>query len=257
MIFHVTDFIISGNLAPTSLCCSDDLLGILSNSSNDNNDNDKNKNNKNDDCSRGGKVDIEGTLRDCAHSDLDAIPILHLFYSFMSSSTSCSHVPRSQRPGSLGDDEDSDLEILERNALGNKRIFRTELEEQQLAAECRLLSTLQELLKEKSAFQRFISDQYSNCDTCRKSESGGGRRGCKAVGRKLINQLCRRLLYYVEEEENENESENENRRESNPSTWIPHSTCRHEFPDNRKCSFSMLKIKISVRRPMENNLSAD
>ena len=245
----------SGNLAPTSLCCSDDLLGILSNSSNDNNDNDKNKNNKNDDCSRGGKVDIEGTLRDCAHSDLDAIPILHLFYSFMSSSTSCSHVPRSQRPGSLGDDEDSDLEILERNALGNKRIFRTELEEQQLAAECRLLSTLQELLKEKSDFQRFISDQYAKCDTWKKSESGNGRRRCTAIGRKLINQLCRRLLYYVEEEENENE--NENGGEPNPSIWIPHSTCRHEFPDNRKSSFSMLKIKISVRRPMENYSSAN
>ena len=232
------------------------ILSSCSSSGNHNTNNDNNNSNnkydddyKNDSSGHGSRVDIKGPASDYAHSSLDAIPILHLFPSFMSSSTSYSHISGSQRVRSLNtntDDEDSDLEMLERNAFGNRRIFLTKLEEQQLTAECRLLSTLQELLKGKSTFQRFISDRHSNYETGKKSGSGSGcgRRECSAIGRKLINQLCRRLLFHVEE--SENKDANENKKESNLPIWIPLDRHRQDTLYDRKCCFSMVKIKISV-----------
>ena len=142
-------------------------------------------------------------LLDSLCSHLDMQPLLVRRGTALSSSSPLAglfvlHFPplspsATHRDPIVCDDEESsdELQLLERETLGGRKVRLTLEQKQQLTLESALLSTLLELLKSKTAFKSFMATQLAQ------SSSGTRSRN------RLINLLCRRLILEVSEGDGE------------------------------------------------------
>ena len=231
----------------TSLCRSDDMADLLSCSTSSSS---SNSGNRSYDSSSNSDVKAEKDRHIAVggHDLIESVPIISLFTSFLSPSSSF-RAFESYRPDSLAAesrDDSRDVEMLERDALGCRSTVLTRIEEQQLASECKLLSSLHELLKNKSSFRKFMFDDPIKCEGRYKGVRGRGRDSvrseCKTTGKNLIRQLCRKLLVNVTRDDGDGQ-------ESLPHRNTPYSISKPNVFDCTQ-SFNIVRIKISVSCPL-------